>query len=132
MGDFLFGKLKHQIVSAHHSFKCLKEYHCEYCAPRVTQCSSCVVHVQLIYMLPYSRPRQQQQCVRASVPLRTRTNGSDLIHTHTYIHTHNIQTVLFYFGIGAKVLSLLNQLNPKTKIRLLPVTYFNVCHLYKL
>lgn len=87
-----------------------------------------------------------QECVLFMCSLSTRwvttVAGSSRVYVFQYLCEH-AQTQareytkqwtdrIFCSGIRVKVLSLCNQLYPKTEIRLLPVTYFAVSHLQKL
>lgn len=115
-----WAKLK--LKTASPASSAFRRNHCEY----FLHSRVCVVHVQLIYMSRYVIGSGRVYVLQY---LCERTQIHECSRTHTH---NNAQTVIFLFCIRAKVLSLCNQLYPKTEIRLLPVTYFSLSHLQKL
>lgn len=82
-------------------FKCLKEK----CITvnivhHMSHSTECVVCVQLIYMLRYSRHRQQQY-VRALIPLWTCTNAWMLALTQTQTKRCRVIFLFWHQGVGA-------------------------------
>lgn len=102
-------------------------YHCEYLTPCVKQCVKSVCYSCAAY-LHAELQRSQAAAVCTCFNTSANTHKRRLTHTQNNEHRQNI----FCFGIRVMVLSLCNQLYPKIKIRLSPVTYFAVGHLQKL
>lgn len=129
-GDFLIGELKLKIASARHSLlqsavrrngslwifytMCHTVQYVSFMCSLSTRCITTVIGSSGVSVLQYL-------CEHAQMHER---------NTHTH-KTMNRQSI-FCFGIRVKVLSLFNQLYPKTEIRLPPVTYFSVGPVYKL